>query len=167
MKVTYDIFEDETLCGDVCTELVEVSDGYHWSYEYMSDKYFKHIEADFSDLFEINKLQCEMVVGEKKISVEIIKSQDGESSYEINGKKVFCNSRIVVFEMIFLLNYKNVFENSVIYNPLNNEFVPMNIKGKGDKYTVLFPSLCDIVIENNKLVSCIMPRDEMQIIMQE
>lgn len=164
MRIIYDILEGEMLCGDIITEVSEVTDGYHWSYEYSSDKYYKHIEARLDLSYEILYLRYDMTIGGEKITSEIERLE--ENVYFINKKTVHISKKITVFEMFFLLGYKNVFTNAILYNPIKDEFLAINIKGKGCKYTVLYPSLCYIVLENDRLLSCSMPREEMKVSVQ-
>ena len=65
--------------------------------------------------------------------------------------------------MLFLPCSFAVFDNAVLYNPPADDFSAINIKGGGNKLTFLYSGLCNVVIKDDMVLLCEMPRDELKI----
>lgn len=161
MRIEYDICKADVVCGEITSELTESEGGSRWVFEYADNNCFKHIEAEFDSFMRILRMKYNVQVSAGTVSSQIERVND--CTYLINGREVKTRKMIAVFEMIFLLGSGRVFDNVVLYNPPTDDFTPINLKESGDKYVVLYPGLCNILVSAGHISSFEMPRDDLMI----
>ncbi|MCH5341420.1 MAG: hypothetical protein J1E01_08125 [Acetatifactor sp.] len=161
MRIEYNICKADIICGEITSELTGSEGRSRWVFEYAGSDCFKHIDAELDSSMHILRMKYDMHVSAGTVSSQIERVNDW--TYLINGREVKTRKMIAVFEMIFLLGSGRVFDNAVLYNPPTDDFTPINLKESGDKYAVLYPGLCNILVSAGHVSSCEMPRDDMMI----